>query len=186
MVAGNGSSAWHQASVGAPIIGNKRKWHAPTASVWRATVAGVHELGLWIDVPLATEHHVVDEEPWTQPWHAVELVPFDPRARWHCWMFNHDPAGPYLYVDICDAVAWTSSGFAFVDLYMDVLIGMDGSVKMLDEDELDDAVHSGVLDEVTAARVRQDAVQVAEMFVADNAAVAREGLARWEALAARR
>ncbi len=171
-------------SLGTPIVGKKRKWHASTASEWRGTVAGIHDLGLWIDVPLATEHFVDGVSDWVQPWHTVELVPFDPRARWHCWVFNHDPEGPFLYVDVCESVQWSATGFTFVDLYMDLLIGLDGSVKLLDEDELADAVQNGALDEARAARVRQDAADLAELFVADDSAVAREGLERWESLAA--
>ncbi len=176
---------WRNASAGTPIVGNKLKWHAAAPSEWHGTIAGSHSLGLWVDVPLATEHFVNRESEWVQPWHAVELVPFDPDARWHCWMFNHDPEGPFLYVDICETVQWTAAGFTFVDLYMDLLIGVDGSVRMLDEDELEEAVQSGALDQARASRVRQDAEELAELFAADNAAVAREGLARWEALADR-
>ncbi|HUR77068.1 MAG TPA: DUF402 domain-containing protein [Acidimicrobiales bacterium] len=176
---------WRDAGEGTPIVGNKRKWHDATHSEWLGTVTGVHELGLWIDVPLATEHFVNGERAWVQPWHTVELVPFDPDARWHCWMFNHDPAGPFLYVDVCETVQWTKPGFTFVDLYMDLLIGIDGSVRILDEDELDEAVQLGALDEARAERVRHDAEDLAELFLADDAAVPREGLARWQSLAAR-
>jgi hypothetical protein len=56
---------------------------------------------------------------------------------------------------------------------------------MLDEDELDEAVEHGVLDEARAARVRRDAAYLADLFVGDNSAVAREGLERWESLAER-
>ncbi len=184
-VAGGSAVQWRDTSAGTPIFGNKRKWHSSAPSVWQGTIAGAHELGLWVNVPLATEHFVNGEAEWVQPWHAVELIPFDPDARWHCWMFNHDPAGPFLYVDICDSVQWSPTGFTFVDLYMDLLIGIDGSVKVLDEDELDEAVDRGALDRARAERVRADAVELADLFAAGNAAVAREGLERWESLAAR-
>ena len=184
-VAGGESVRWRDARVGTPIVGNKRKWHDPSPSEWSGAVAGVHELGLWVDVPLATEHFVGGEPNWIQPWHAVELVPFDPDARWHCWMFNHDPRGPFLYVDLCETVQWTSTGFTFVDLYVDLLIGIDGSVTILDEDELDEAVQLGRVDAARAERVRHDAANLAEFFLAHDSAVAREGLERWELLAAR-
>lgn len=184
-MAGAESARWRHALAGTPIIGNKRKWHATAPSEWRGAVAGANRLGLWVDVPMATEHFVNGEPSWTQPWHALELIPFDPDARWHCWMFNHDPRGPFLYVDLCETVQWSARGFTFVDLYMDLLIGLDGSVTVLDEDELDEAVRNGFLDELRAERVRRDAKDLAELFVADGSAVAREGLERWETLAAR-
>jgi predicted RNA-binding protein associated with RNAse of E/G family len=184
-MAGRSTLGWRDAKAGTPIVGNKRKWHAADASEWRGVVAGVHEVGLWVDVPLATEHHVAGESAWVQPWHAVELVPFDADARWHWWMFNHDREGAFLYVDICEPVQWTPTGFSYVDLYVDLLISIDGTVRILDEDELEDAVERGLLDAARADRVRRDSVELAELFVANNAAVAREGLERWEALAAR-
>jgi hypothetical protein len=180
-----GANGWRNVAAGTPIVGNKQKWHEPSPTEWVGTVAGAHALGLWVDVPIKTEHFANGEHVWTQPWHAVELIPFDPDARWHGWMFNHDPGGPFLYVDLCEAVQWTTTGFSYMDLYLDLLIGLDGSVRILDEDELVDAVERGVLDEARADRVRQDAADVTDLLLADNAAVAREGLARWESLAAR-
>lgn len=43
------------------------------------------------------------------------------------------------------------------DLYLDVWVSADGTARLLDEDEFEEAVARGLLDEDTARRAREEA-----------------------------
>jgi hypothetical protein len=98
--------------------------------------------GQWADDSLVVHH-------WGEPWIATHVRP---------------PEGsPWWYVDVVDSVRRTEDGVDYRDLLIDVAV--EDGIRLLDEDELAEAVELGVLssDEARAAeRVAADVVQLAE------------------------
>jgi predicted RNA-binding protein associated with RNAse of E/G family len=68
------------------------------------------------------------------------------------------------YVHLCDRVQITEDTVEYRDLMLDVWFFPDGAHRLLDEDELDEVVGAGILDETTAAAVRRNATSVIESF----------------------
>src|SRR5690606_7960062 len=58
------------------------------------------------------------------------------------------------YANILTPVAITPGRWETTDLFLDVWLGRDGRVAILDEPEFADAVTAGWIDEATAARAR--------------------------------
>lgn len=61
-------------------------------------------------------------------------------------------------VEFLDARSWRTT-----DLFLDVWVGRDGTVRILDEDEFDEAVARGWLTDVTAERALAEARALAEL-----------------------
>jgi predicted RNA-binding protein associated with RNAse of E/G family len=80
--------------------------------------------------------------------------------RWHDIGRFHLADGTYtgLYANILtpvlfnDAISWET-----VDLFLDVWCPAHGSPRLLDEDEFEDAVNRGWIDEMTARQAREEA-----------------------------
>lgn len=68
------------------------------------------------------------------------------------------------YVHLCDRVRIRPDAIEYRDLLLDVWLFPDGSSQLLDEDELADGLARGMLDEGTAALVRQTAQEVIARF----------------------
>ena len=75
------------------------------------------------------------------------------------------------YIHLCDGVRITDDVVEYRDLLLDVWFYPDGSHRLLDEDELEEAVTDGLLDEDTASAVRQTASSVIETFPSIHAAL---------------
>ncbi|CAM3661181.1 MULTISPECIES: DUF402 domain-containing protein [Saccharibacillus] len=67
-------------------------------------------------------------------------------------MFNEKREVVEWYIDICKSQGVTDQGVPwFDDLYLDIVVLGDGTVFLLDEDELDDALRRGVITEADYA-----------------------------------
>lgn len=97
-----------------------------------------------------------------------EVIGNDYRAVW--FLFKGEPwdIGRFYrpdgeltgyYADALQPVQWQdddpSTLEPLVDLFLDLWVGVDGSVRVLDEDELQEAIENGAIDEARAARARQ-------------------------------
>lgn len=66
-----------------------------------------------------------------------------------------------VYVDMSAPPEWTDAGVAFVDLTLDVVRRFDGTVAVLDEDEVDEeaARWSTPADQLARARLSKDRIE---------------------------
>jgi predicted RNA-binding protein associated with RNAse of E/G family len=78
--------------------------------------------------------------------------------------YRPDGAWTGYYVDITEPVQWTDSDAdtleSVVDLFLDVWIAPDGNHEVLDEDEFEEAIHSGHLTDEQVAGARAALVEV--------------------------
>lgn len=75
------------------------------------------------------------------------------------------------YIHLCDRIRIKDDVVEYRDLLLDVWFSPDGSHRLLDDDELEEAVTTGFLDEDTATAVRQTASSVIETFPAIRASL---------------
>lgn len=69
------------------------------------------------------------------------------------------------YIHLCDEVRITPERVEYRDLILDVWFFPDGSYRLLDEDELDEAVAADRLDAATAGAARRTAAAVIDTFL---------------------
>lgn len=84
-------------------------------------------------------------------------------GRWHDIGRFHTADGRFtgIYANILTPVEHVdSSSWKTTDLFLDVWLDADGSVHTLDEDELDEAVERGWVDNGLAARARDEAARI--------------------------
>ncbi len=117
---------------GAPVSVAMTKWREHPHWGFAARWLGHDEHGGWIGVPAGT--------PYARPGAAfdaavdsVTLVPHD-----GAWLATHHAPGIWcdLYVDMATPAVWDSATLRSVDLDLDVVRRVDGSVYVDDEDEL--------------------------------------------------
>ena len=94
-------------------------------------------------------------ESWSQRWRSQGLIPADRTVarvrKWHFYdqwfgiMELADPDGRVLgyYCDTVTPLEKTAEGYRLHDLMLDVWIGADGRVCVLDRDEYEEAAKSG-------------------------------------------
>lgn len=68
------------------------------------------------------------------------------------------------YIHLCDQVQITENTVEYRDLMLDVWFLPDGTYRLLDDDELDEAVNNGILNLATASVVRRNAASVIDGF----------------------
>jgi len=101
---------------------------------------------------------------------AVVLEPGSPvvwttyRGLWHDVGRFHRADGTYTgtYANVLTPVEMDGGTWRTTDLCLDVWVGADGTVRVLDRDEFDHAVQSGWMDDETAARVLHEAERLAD------------------------
>ncbi len=91
------------------------------------------------------------------------IVWFTFPGAWHDIGRFHDGAGRFTgyYANVLTPVRFEDGrSWSTTDLYLDVWRGADGSVRLLDEDELDEALTAGDLDPVLGDRARAEAARL--------------------------
>ncbi len=68
------------------------------------------------------------------------------------------------YIHLCDQVQITENTVEYRDLMLDVWFLPDGTYRLLDDDELDEAVNNGILNLATASVVRRNAASIIDGF----------------------
>jgi len=88
-----------------------------------------------------------------------DVVWFTFPDTWHDIGRFHRADGTFtgLYANILTPPVLNGTEWDTTDLFLDVWLGPDGNVLLLDEDELDEAVGRELLDPSTAARAREEA-----------------------------
>ncbi|HLM68032.1 MAG TPA: DUF402 domain-containing protein [Longimicrobium sp.] len=82
---------------------------------------------------------------------------------WHDVGRFHRADGTFtgLYANVLTPVVMDGGEWATTDLFLDVWMGADGEVEILDRDEFDAALAAGWIDAPTAARALQEAERLA-------------------------
>ena len=88
-----------------------------------------------------------------------DVVWFTFPGLWHDIGRFHRADGTFtgIYANVISPVEIEGSVWHTTDLYLDVWLGPDGSLLLLDEDEFEEAVGRELIDLPTATRVRQEA-----------------------------
>jgi predicted RNA-binding protein associated with RNAse of E/G family len=88
-----------------------------------------------------------------------DVVWFTFPGAWHDVGRFHRADGTFtgLYANILTPPTFHGTGWDTTDLFLDVWMAPDGTVMLLDEDELDEALGKELVDRDTAARVRDEA-----------------------------
>jgi predicted RNA-binding protein associated with RNAse of E/G family len=115
---------------------------------------------------------LMERTPLPRPVRAAGRVILEPGApavwltfpgAWHDIGLFHDAAGRFTgwYANILTPVRFLAPlAWQTTDLFLDVWWGAEGTVLLLDEDELEDALRRGWLDVPTAANARAEAARL--------------------------
>jgi predicted RNA-binding protein associated with RNAse of E/G family len=134
------------------------KW--PDREHWSFEVRrlGEDEFGTWVHAPSSTEVRRGSEEPFALGAGFVGLIPMD---EW--WIVEFYPDHPEItvYVNIGTPPEWDGSRLTQVDLDLDVVRRLDGTVEIIDEDEFEEhRITLGYPDElIVRAREAADKVE---------------------------
>lgn len=114
---------------------DQRKWPDREHYQLEARWLGRDRAGGWIHAASGTIVTRDDDEPWPLPGGFVALAPVD---EW--WVASFYPAHPELsiYVDITTPPEWDGSRLTFIDLDLDVICRLDGTVEIIDQDEFEE------------------------------------------------
>lgn len=95
---------------------------------------------------------------------GAPVVWFTFRGLWHDIGRFHLRDGTFtgFYANVLTPVEMDGALWRTTDLCLDVWLGADGAVEILDEDELAEAEREGWADAETAARARREASELAE------------------------
>lgn len=110
--------------------------------------------------PMVVDERVVFENEAPAVWFTFPDADYDV-GRFH----TRDGTFTGLYANVLTPVEFVSATeWRTTDLFVDVWAGADGTVRVLDEDELDDAVQRGWIEEETSARARATAHRIVREF----------------------
>lgn len=114
---------------------DERKW--PDQLHWQffADRLGEDEHGVWLLVPSDTIAQRGEEPPRTVGAGFVLLVPAE---EWWIAEFYWDHPWHSIYINIGTPPVWDGDRFTQIDLDLDVVLKLDGSIEVLDEDEFAD------------------------------------------------
>lgn len=114
---------------------DQRKWPDREHYQLEARWLGRDMAGGWIHAPAGTIVTRGEDEPWPLPGGFVALAPVD---EW--WVASFYPTHPDLsvYVDIATPPKWDGSRLTFIDLDLDVICRLDGTVEIIDQDEFEE------------------------------------------------
>src|SRR5690606_34682342 len=103
---------------------------------------------------------LVDGRPILEP--GSPMVWFTYPDRWHDIgrFYLKDGTFTGVYANILEPVDLVGDEWEMTDLFLDVWAGADGSIHLLDEDELAEAVTRGWLDNALADRSRREAERI--------------------------
>lgn len=140
---------------------DERKW--PDRMHWQfaATRLGEDEHGVWLWAPQGAVAQRGLENPIELAHGFVMLVP---RAEWWLVEFYEDHPVREIYTNIGTPPVWDGDRFTHIDLDLDVVRNVDGSVEVLDEDEfLDHQVRYRYPEDLIAS-ARTAACRVAQLL----------------------
>jgi predicted RNA-binding protein associated with RNAse of E/G family len=127
------------------------RWRAPTSPATRPRAATRAER---LSSALALEDWVFVESEW-----EASTLQIWPRDAWHSIWISWRPDGTRwgYYGNIQLPFERTRCGFRTMDLVLDVVVELDGSSRLKDEDELAVFVDRGIVDGDLERRIRAEA-----------------------------
>lgn len=112
-----------------------RKWPNRLHWQYRARRLGEDEHGVWAYVAPGTEARRGDDPPAPLPAGFMLLIPTN---RWWVIEFYRHHAWCEIYVNIGTPPVWEATTVRQVDLDLDVVLKVDGTIAVLDEDEFNE------------------------------------------------
>lgn len=98
------------------------------------------------------------------------IVWFSYPGRWHDIGLFHLRDGTFTgyYANVLTPVLMDGTRWDTTDLFLDVWLGSEGEPKVLDEEELVEALEAGWIDQSTGERAREEAAALVESAQAGN------------------
>jgi uncharacterized protein len=157
------------------------KWPDRWAERWEEAALGEDEHGVWSCLPPLAPMTVSNGDIVRCRYPLLICYPKD---RWWVAMFQpgserivetHHPDGAmdlvtaaeHIYVHMASPPTFTAEGVSFIDLMLDVIRLPDGTITVLDEDELDLAAAQRSVPSDAVANARRACDEVAAMLRAD-------------------
>ena len=104
---------------------------------WRFDVStlGRDEFGTWVHAPIGTQVQRGNEQPFALTSGFAGLIPVD---DW--WLVEFYPDHPTItmYVNIGTPPKWSDTTVTHIDLDLDVVQRLDGTVEIIDQDEFEE------------------------------------------------
>jgi uncharacterized protein len=136
---------------------DQRKWPDREHYQFEVSLLGRDAYGTWVIAAAGTVVRRGSDEPWPMPGGFVGLVPDD---EW--WVASFYSAHPEvdIYVDIGTPPVWKGRRLTYIDLDLDVIRRLNGTVQIIDEDEFEEnrIAHSYPQEMVDGARAAADHV----------------------------
>lgn len=114
-------------------------------------------------------------------WSGGSLIRLLPSGCWYCIDLEFDANREFrgYYVNFQEPMRRTVFGYDTVDLVLDVVVDPDGTARLKDEEDFDDAVAAGHIANDVAVRIREEARRVLRMVERDGAPANAEPWLRW-------
>jgi hypothetical protein len=133
-----------------------RKRKRPSGDgLWGAYEVARDEHGVWLYTPEGSRYrgtardgsvgHCFAGQPDAPGLHVVHLVPSG--AAWWFGLWKEWDGVRHLSIDVCSPATPIGDEWAYVDLELDLYKSSDGTVGVYDEDEFDEAVAAGLIDD---------------------------------------
>lgn len=137
---------------------SKQKWSTAArqcteASSWPVEVLGTDEYGTWLGSRQGTPLRLADGRTKPQPHDAVWLVVEDSWYLPTFWFTSETD----LTIDVCTPPAFEGETCGFVDMELDLLRRADGHAGVVDEDDWDALVRSGLISDEVVRTVEKTA-----------------------------
>lgn len=99
---------------------------------FETSVLGQDDWGTWLSLPRGASRWKGHEERSPNLHHGVVCVPHE---EW--WLLLYNPTHPQIshFIDINTPGTWSENRVELIDLDLDVVVNVDGSVEIDDEDE---------------------------------------------------
>lgn len=118
-----------------PIHVDQRKWPDREHYQFEMNLLGRDQYGTWVHTPPGTLVRRGDDDPFRFAHGVISVVPDD---EWWVASFYRGHAEIDLYVDIGTPPVWHGARLTYVDLDLDVIRLLDGTVEIIDEDEFEE------------------------------------------------
>lgn len=114
---------------------DQRKWPDRRHYQYEVRMLGRDRYGTWVHAPAGTVVRRGDDASFRWEAGGIGLIPED---EWWIAEFFTDHPVITLYVNIGTPPEWEGSRLTQIDLDLDVVRRLDGSVEIIDEDEFED------------------------------------------------
>jgi hypothetical protein len=117
--------------------------------LWGSYVADADEAGLWLFTPEQSLYRGTDGldvsvcfAGWPDP-PGRPVIHLIPHEGWWFARWQDTPQGAHVSIDICTPCRFVDGFWSYDDLELDLMKFTDGTYRVVDRDELDEAVRAG-------------------------------------------